>query len=406
MAKTVVGLFDTYAHARGAADALKQAGIPDSDLSMVAHESAYSGESNNADDANDSKAVHGMGSGAKMGAVAGGAAGLLAGLGVIAIPGFGPVVAAGWLISTLTGAAAGAAAGAAIGGLAGALTSVGVPEEEAGYYEEGVRRGGTLLTVRAQDDQAQRVADFMDAAGAVDIDQRADYYRTSGFAGSAQGRNPLTPEEIARDRAAYSAYASGSGTGSSTLSGTGTAATNAPATKDINAGGEVTIPIVEEQVHVGKRETQRGGARVHTYMVEQPVNESVTLREEHVHVERRPVDRAVSATDMTAFREGTIEVTETSEVPVVSKEARVVEEVLIGKEVTQRTQEVNETARRTEVDVEELTGGATAGTAGTSTTAGSSVTAGTTVDTRSGVEKVADAVTGDRIDDKTGQVVR
>ena len=110
---------------------------------------------------------------------------------------------------------------------------------------------------------------------------------------------------------------------------------------------------------------QRGGARVHTFVTETPVSEQVTLHEEHVTVDRRPVDRAVTGAD-TAFREGTIEVTETAEVPVVSKEARVVEEVVVGKTATDRVETVSDTVRRTDVEVEEIPGATT--TTGTTTT--------------------------------------
>ena len=94
---------------------------------------------------------------------------------------------------------------------------------------------------------------------------------------------------------------------------------------------------------------QGGGARVHTYVTERPVEETVSLHEEHVTVDRRPVDRAATEGDM-AFKEGTINVTETSEVPVVAKEARVVEEVVVGKTATDRTETVRDTVRRTDVD--------------------------------------------------------
>jgi len=116
---------------------------------------------------------------------------------------------------------------------------------------------------------------------------------------------------------------------------------------------EVVLPIVEEQLRIGKRPVERGGVNVRTTSQEVPVQENVNLREESVTVERRPVDRAVgNAPD--AFREGTIEVTEMAEVPVVSKEARVVEEVVVGKEVTERQETVRDTVKRTEVEVDEV----------------------------------------------------
>ncbi len=116
---------------------------------------------------------------------------------------------------------------------------------------------------------------------------------------------------------------------------------------------EVVLPIVEEHLRIGKRSVERAGVNVRTTSQEVPVQETVNLREENVTVERRPVDRAVgNAPD--AFKEGTIEITETAEVPVVSKEARVVEEVVVGKEVTERQETIRDTVKRTEVDVDEV----------------------------------------------------
>lgn len=120
---------------------------------------------------------------------------------------------------------------------------------------------------------------------------------------------------------------------------------------------EMTLPVIEEQLRVGKREVERGAARVHTSVQEVPVEETVRLREEHVTVERRPVDRAVENAPA-AFQEGTIEITESAEVPVVGKQARVVEEVVIGKEIVERDQVVRDTVKRTDVEIDELDAGA------------------------------------------------
>jgi uncharacterized protein (TIGR02271 family) len=116
--------------------------------------------------------------------------------------------------------------------------------------------------------------------------------------------------------------------------------------------GEVRIPVVEEELQVGKRQVQRGGVRLYTRVTQQPVEETVRLRDETVHVERRPVDRPASEADFEAFKEGTIEVSETDEEPVVRKQARVVEEVLVHKDVREQTETVRDTVRRTEVEVE------------------------------------------------------
>jgi uncharacterized protein (TIGR02271 family) len=117
---------------------------------------------------------------------------------------------------------------------------------------------------------------------------------------------------------------------------------------------EVRVPVVEEEIAVGKRAVETGGVRVESHVQEVPVNESVRLHEEHVNVERRPVDRPVTAGDMAAFKEGTIEMREMAEEAVVEKRARVVEEVVISKEASERTEQITDTVRRTDVDVQPL----------------------------------------------------
>lgn len=116
---------------------------------------------------------------------------------------------------------------------------------------------------------------------------------------------------------------------------------------------EIVLPIIEEQLRLGKRTVEKGAAQVRTVTEEVPVEEEVILREENVTVERRAVDRPVTDAPA-AFREGTIEVTEMAEVPIVTKESRVVEEVVIGKEVTQHQETVRDTVKRTDIDVDEI----------------------------------------------------
>jgi uncharacterized protein (TIGR02271 family) len=116
--------------------------------------------------------------------------------------------------------------------------------------------------------------------------------------------------------------------------------------------GEVTIPVVEEELTVGKREVERDRIRVHTYVEEQPVAEDVRLREERVTVERHPVNRPATEADLDTFREETMEFTETAEEAVVSRRARVVEEVTVQRDVAEHTETVHDTVRRTHVDVD------------------------------------------------------
>ena len=118
--------------------------------------------------------------------------------------------------------------------------------------------------------------------------------------------------------------------------------------------GEAVLPVVEEEISVGKREVERGGVRVTTSVTQTPVEEQVTLRDETVHIDRQPVNRALTDADRIAMQSGVIEVTETDEEAVVGKQARIVEEVHIGKKVTERTETIKDSVRRTDVEVVQL----------------------------------------------------
>jgi hypothetical protein len=177
MNTTITRLFDRYEEANAALHDLLEAGVAREDISIVANTSddefLRSGDT--------SQTAEGAGTGAGIGGVIGGGAGLLAGLGVIAIPGLGPVVAAGWLAATAAGLVCGAAAGAAAGGVVGALMETGVSEQHAHVFVEGVRQGGTLLTVRIDEKYADEVRSVLDTHGPVDPDQRGADYRARGW---------------------------------------------------------------------------------------------------------------------------------------------------------------------------------------------------------------------------------
>jgi hypothetical protein len=188
--KTVVGLFDDFTAAQRAVQDLESSGFSHSDISLVANNASgqYDRYANTVSRDVADSTTSGAGTGAVAGAVVGGGLGLLAGLGLLMIPGFGPVVAAGWLLSTLTGAGI----GAATGGLLGALVGAGVPHEEAQIYNEGVRRGGTLVAIKASDDMAAKAADILNRFGAVDIDERADSYRQPYDISTPTATSPAT----------------------------------------------------------------------------------------------------------------------------------------------------------------------------------------------------------------------
>jgi hypothetical protein len=187
MTRTVSRLYDSYSQAQRTVEALEKAGFTSSEVSLV---SRYRDDNTLADEAS------GAATGATAGAVAGGTAGLLAALGVIAIPGIGPLVAAGVLATTLVGAAG----GGAVGGLLGALTDYGVSEEEAHVYLEGVRRGSSLVTVRTDDDKAGRAEAILDSHQPVNTRHRRDAYTKSGWSQYDPASKGYTADEIRQER--------------------------------------------------------------------------------------------------------------------------------------------------------------------------------------------------------------
>jgi uncharacterized protein (TIGR02271 family) len=174
----------------------------------------------------------------------------------------------------------------------------GVAHEDVPYYDEGLRQGGTLLSVQADETKQDEVLDILAAHHAVDLDTRGQEWVNRGW----------KPDQA------------------------------------------VAIPVVEEELKVGKRIVNRGGVRIYTTTRDMPVEAPVTLREEHIEVTRRPADRPAQQGDMAAADTG-IELRETAEEPVVSKEAKVVEEVVVKKKATERDETVKDTVRRKDVDV-------------------------------------------------------
>lgn len=203
MTRTISKLFDNYDDARTAVRSLEAAGVPHDDISIVA--SNADDRYRNADDVRrDNEVGEDAAKGAGIGGTIGGAAGLLAGLGILAIPGVGPVVAAGWLAATAAGAAAGAVAGAATGGIVGAMTENGVDRADAEVYAEGVRRGGTLVTARVDDVKADALEMKLNQHHpSVNVQERGLAYRGAGWKGFDPAAKPYTPEEVRAERDRY-----------------------------------------------------------------------------------------------------------------------------------------------------------------------------------------------------------
>lgn len=204
------------------------------------------------------------------------------------------------------------------------------PDEDRYTYAEGLSRGGVLVTVTgltaAHYDQ---VLDILDDEGTVDLAEREESWRSEGWGGYE-----------------VSPHVTGARTVGSAVGADGSYADTSSKT------GDESIPIVEEQLRVGKRDTSHGRVRVRAYTVEEPVSETVNLREDRVELERRPVDRAVTDVD-TAFQDRTVEAEEYVEEAVVSKEARVVEEVSLRKTSDTRQETVTDSVRHTEVEIDD-----------------------------------------------------
>lgn len=178
------------------------------------------------------------------------------------------------------------------------------------HYTSGVERGGAIVSVRTRDEQAADVADLLDQYGASEVEDR---YANDGAYGD-------TRNDYVADR-------------------TGDA--------------EQVIPVVQEELEVGKRQVNRGGVRVYSHIVETPVSENISLHDERILVERRAVNRPASAADFNTGSDS-IELTAMGEEAVVGKRSRIVEEVTVGKVGTERTEQIKDSVRHTEVDVEEI----------------------------------------------------
>lgn len=201
MIKTIVGSFSGYHAAQIAVRELVDNGFMSQDISILA--SNIEGDLRSDDDVKVTDVASGTATGAVTGGLVGGAAGLAASLMGLAIPGIGPILAAGPLVAALSGAGAGAVAG----GLIGALTEAGVPEERAGYYAESVRRGGALVTIKADDARAELAEDILRKNGAFDIDERVARWRDSGWEGWDPSARPYTQSEAERERNEYGVHA-------------------------------------------------------------------------------------------------------------------------------------------------------------------------------------------------------
>ncbi len=213
--------------------------------------------------------------------------------------------------------------------------------EHAGHYSEAVRRGSTVVAVTVSDsERVDQARSLLAAAGAVDIDKRSEGWREEGYEGFDPSAQPYHPDQIAAER---SRYQNNSLRSSDDL-------LTPDASRQVAQG--TVLPVVREELEVGKREVDLGTVRVFSRTETRPVEEQVQLREERADIERRTVDRPATEADLKAFEGGSIEIHETAERAVVSKTARVVEEVVVGTDASTRTETVTDQVRNTVVDVD------------------------------------------------------
>ncbi len=230
-----------------------------------------------------------------------------------------------------------------------------MPDEDRYGYAEGLRRGGFLLSVQADEAMYSRVLDVLDTDGAVDMDEREASWRASGWSGYQAGSAGVGAAALGVGGAAFSSP-------STSTANAGSAGVRSAPANTVATGRDEVIPVYEETAKVAKRDVNHGRVRIRSYVVETPISEQVNLRNEQVQVERRPVDRPIAAGDA-VFQDRVIEAEEHAEEAVITKEARVKEEISLRKTVENQSQTLTDSVRRTEVEVEDERSGRAVGTA-------------------------------------------
>ena len=321
--ETVVGVFNDRDTAQAAIEQLKNAGFRPEDIGILMQNKE--GAQDLAADTG-TKAGEGAGKGAVTGGILGGLGGLLVGIGALAIPGIGPVVAAGPLAAGLGAVlgttATGAVIGAGVGAIAGALIGMGVPEDEARVYEERFNQGRILVTVKAGANRYNEAERILRNAGAEQID-----FRNAGAGSYTQGQTGYT-----QNQAGYTQGQTGY--------------------TQAETGDRMRVPVVEETLNVEKGQREAGQVEIRKNVREEQVNVPVELRHEEVTVTRHAADRPLQPGEQVLEDDQVIRVPVREETADVQKQARVREEIEINKQQVAEQRNVSDTVRREEVDVD------------------------------------------------------
>jgi uncharacterized protein (TIGR02271 family) len=349
--ETVVGVFHSPDRARDAIEALKEHGFAAEDIGVLMHDREQAGDVAR-DTGVHSHAGEGAATGAVAGGILGGLGGWLAGIGALAIPGIGPFVAAGAFAAALGGAAI----GAGVGAIAGALVGMGVPKEEAEYYEGEVRGGRTLVTVKAPSRYAEAQQILRDH-DAYDVETR-DRATAPGIAEPAAATTTATTEPVETSRMAGAEYAARGGTGAEYAARGADYEEKRATTPSVEQGfserreaGQDTLQLREEQLQARKQSVEAGQVSLGKDVVEEQRTVDVPVTREEVFIDRHPVDRPVA--DQPIGDSGkTIDVPVREERLDVEKKPVVYEEVGVGKREVTEQQQVSETVRREEARIE------------------------------------------------------
>lgn len=365
MAKKIVGAFNTEQEATRAIEDLKQQGYSTDDISVIAKDRD---DVNAVTDETETKAPEGLASGAATGGVLGGVTGLLAGLGALAIPGIGPIVAAGPIAATLTGAAVGAGAGGLVGGLIG----LGIPEDEAREYDEYVEEGRILVMVEVDDDRSGGVYDTFRRNNTLNAHHYANDGDYTGTGAGIDTRAEIAEETEPEDPNLYHGLGAGNGgatgTGSLNTSGAGRNTTGmGDSLSRRNSTGytdhrgttldeEMTeerrsMKLREEKLDVDKERVQSGEVKLRKEAIEENKSIDVPVTHEEVVIERHSVNDE--------HTDGVIGDSETVRIPVseerveVNKRPVVTGEVEVRKERVQDTEHIHDTVKKEQAHVDQ-----------------------------------------------------